>query len=64
MAALPSRMYQDPAIVLEQEENKTCKGCTHKLTLWGLEYCAKERTKAGAQNMRRCNLYEDSSARP
>ncbi|AKM29275.1 hypothetical protein AB870_02725 [Pandoraea faecigallinarum] len=59
MATLPSHFYQDPAKVIEIEESKTCKGCLHKLTLWGLEYCAKEQTKPGMKNMRRCSLYKD-----
>ncbi|VVE29499.1 hypothetical protein PEP31012_03593 [Pandoraea eparura] len=63
MAALPSRMYQDPAIVLEQEENRTCKGCIHKLKLWGLEYCAKDQTKPGARYMRRCAFYNDGRSK-
>lgn len=63
MAALPKWFYQDPARWLEEEQERSCTGCMHKLRLWGLEYCAKEQTKPGALNMRRCKHYEEKGAR-
>jgi hypothetical protein len=39
--ALPSHCYSDPLRQLLEKENRSCKGCSHLVKLWGVEVCAK-----------------------
>lgn len=56
---LPSYAYQNPEKILLDAENRTCKGCIHRVLMWGLEYCAK-RDVAGKHKMKRCKQYEEA----
>lgn len=67
---LPQRDYRDPLEVLIERENaeerrrerekaRSCMGCAHRVTLWGLAVCAKDHSPPGDNNMRRCARYEE-----
>ena len=56
MTALPSHYYQDPAKWYEQQEQRTCKGCVHRTTLFNRPMCAKARKSFP----RKCGLYKEA----
>lgn len=57
---LPSYKYRDPALVLEQMEQSTCKGCIHQKSVeFGgatIPYCNLRKPYG-----RRCKRYDDGS---
>jgi hypothetical protein len=52
-----SRIYRDPAIIYEQTEARTCKGCIHLVTLWGVDACAKKNISGKA--LKHCLQYKE-----
>lgn len=53
MTALPRHAYRDPLEILLQKEARYCKGCVHRLHVWGKEGCNKGRKP------RRCKDYKE-----
>lgn len=62
---LDANQYRDPMLVLEAKQEaerrraarNPCNGCIYKARMWGIDYCEKDKTDAGAANMRRCASY-------
>ena len=61
--------FRDPAIVLEEKQNRTCAGCaflkTDKLFNTTAVACTKRRRKAelSIEKMKRCDGYTDGSGK-
>lgn len=56
MTVLRRGMYRDPLDILIEQEQRTCKGCKHKVKIWGVEVCAKPGGR-GNKAIRRCKDY-------
>lgn len=39
----------------------SCDGCQFKAKVWGVEYCSKDRAKAGRANMVRCVYFQGAN---
>lgn len=59
MTALPLYRYADPAIVVEQDEARTCKGCCLKQT-WKIGHTATESCLLGKKIGKRCKKYQEA----
>lgn len=46
---------RDPCIILMEKQERTCKGCKYRMTLWGVAVCSKKNSKA----VRRCGQYKE-----
>jgi len=59
---LPARMFRDPAIVYEDKEAHSCKGCAHEETvqMFGKrhDYCKK-----GQRHGWRCKKYQERASK-
>lgn len=51
--------YGDPAMVVEidqeRERRKSCEGCRHFDTLWGVKVCKRDHSR---RNITRCRHYQ------
>ena len=49
---MTGKEYKDPALILQRKEEnaerKSCSGCYHWATLWGMAVCRKYEGRAGA----------------
>lgn len=51
---LEQRRYRDPAIVVEEDQNRSCHGCKFKQTIFGREVCIKGRVPN-----RKCKQFQE-----
>lgn len=58
MTALPIYRYADPAIVVEQDEARTCKGCNLKQS-WKIGHSMTESCLLGKRVGKRCKRYAE-----
>ena len=55
---LPKWAFGDPAKIVEQAENRTCKGCIYVYKIWDTPACSLD--KMSVKGMaRRCKSYKD-----
>ena len=67
MTILPRRAYQDPAIVLEEEQAETCAGCRlliqqewKGVRKWVCKF-GKVKGSERIEEMQRCGIYDDGT---
>lgn len=49
------REWRDPALVYEERERRTCKGCAHIDEVLGKKFCKK-----GKRMTKKCGLYRET----
>ena len=66
---LDAHLYRDPMKVLEAKQQRElrerkrhdCQGCDYLMRMFGLDYCERDHTKAGARNLKRCGHYKSEA---
>lgn len=53
-----SFLFRNPLDILIAKEARSCKGCAHKTSLWGVAYCLRNPQKSG-DKLRRCKKYQE-----
>jgi hypothetical protein len=62
--AFRAEYRHDPLEILLMRESWTCAGCQAQRFTYGIEWCAKDKTKAAAppKKMKRCRKYHEGVA--
>lgn len=58
MMALPASHYRDPQLIVIAQESKTCKGCVHKESYFGVTFCNKK-PETPSHKLKRCIQYRE-----